>query len=130
MIGVCKGRHRATEFRAFLDQVEVAVPADLDVHLVLDNAATHKTRLVHDWLLKGPRWHLHFTPTSSSRLNLVEGWFSLLTRRCLQRGAFGSTDALEATIQAYIDQINAELKPFRWTKTADDILANVAHFCQ
>ena len=130
VIGACKGRHRATEFRAFLDQVEAAVPADLDVHLVLDNAATHKTKLVHDWLLKRPRWHLHFTPTSSSWLNLVEGWFSLLTRRCLQRGAFGSTDALKAAIQAYIDRTNAEPKPFTWTKSADDILASVGRFCQ
>jgi transposase len=130
VIGACKGRHRATEFRAFLDQVEAAVPADLDVHLVLDNAATHKTRLVHDWLLKRPRWHLHFTPTSASWLNLVECWFSLLTRRCLQRGAFGSTDALKAAIQGYIDRTNAEPKPFVWTKSADDILASVARFCQ
>jgi transposase len=130
VIGACKGRHRATEFRAFLDQVEAVVPANLDVHLVLDNAATHKTKLVHDWLLKRPRWHLHFTPTSSSWLNLVEGWFSLLTRRCLQRGAFGSTDALEAAIQAYIDRTNAEPKPFIWTKSADDILASVGRFCQ
>lgn len=100
VIGACKGRHRATEFHAFLDQVEAAVSPDLDVHLVLDNAATHKTRIIHDWLLKRPRWHLHFTPTSSSWLNLVEGWFSLLTRRCLQRGAFASTDALKTAIQA------------------------------
>jgi transposase len=130
VVGACKRRHRATEFRAFLDQIEAVVPAGLDVHLVLDNAATHKTRLVHDWLLKRPRWHLHFTPTSSSWLNFVEGWFSLLTRRCLQRGAFGSTDALEAAIHTYIDQTNAEPRPFIWTKSADDILASVQRFCQ
>lgn len=130
VIGACKGRHRATEFRAFLDQVEGAVPTDLDVHLVLDNAATHKTKLVHDWLLKRPRWHLHFTPTSASWLNLVECWFSLLTRRCLQRGGFASTDALATAIQGYIDQTNAEPKPFVWTKSADDILASVGRFCQ
>lgn len=86
VIGACTKRHRSQEFRAFLDQVEASVPADLDVHLVLDNASSHKTRLVHDWLVKRPRWHLHFTPTSASWLNLVEGWFSILTRRCLQRG--------------------------------------------
>jgi transposase len=130
VIGACKRRHRAMEFRAFLDQVEAAVPTEFDVHLVLDNAATHKTHLVQDWLLQRPRWHLHFTPTSSSWLNLVEGWFSLLTRRCLQRGAFNSTDSLEAAIQAYIDQTNAEPKPFIWTKSADDILAGVQRFCQ
>jgi transposase len=130
VIGACKGRHRAVEFRAFLDQVEAAVPADLDVHLVLDNAATHKTKLVHDWLLKRPRWHLHFTPTSASWLNLVEGRFALLTRRRLQRGVFTSTADLESTIQAYIDQTNAEPKPFVWTKSADAILASVGRFCQ
>lgn len=130
VIGTCKGRHRTSEFRAFLDQVEAAVPANLDIHVVLDNAATHKTRLVHDWLVKRPRWHLHFTPTSASWLNMVESWFALLTRRCLQRGAFTSTDALTAAIQAYIDRTNAEPKPFVWTKPADAILANVGRFCQ
>ena len=130
VIGACKGRHRAIEFRAFLDQVETAVPADLDVHLVLDNAATHKTRIVHDWLVKRPRWHLHFTPTSASWLNLVECWFSLLTRRCLRRGAFASTDGLKAAIQAFIDQTNAEPRPFVWTKTADQILSSVKQFRQ
>jgi len=83
VIGACKGRHRAAEFRAFLDQVEAAVPGGLDVHLVLDNLKTHKTRLVHDWLVTRPRWHLHFTPTSASWLNLVECWFALLGRRRL-----------------------------------------------
>jgi transposase len=130
VIGTCKRRHRSEEFRAFLDQVEASVPADLDVHLVLDNASSHKTRLVHDWLVKRPRWHLHFTPTSASWLNLVEGWFSLLTRRCLQRGIFVSTDSLKAAIQAYIEQTNLDPKPFIWTKSADEILASVKRFCQ
>ena len=130
VIGACKERHRAVEFRAFLDQVEAAVPADLEVHLVLDNAATHKTKIIHDWLLKRPRWHLHFTPTSASWLNLVEGWFALLTRRRLQRGVFTSTTDLEASIQTYIDQTNADPKPFVWTKSADTILASVGGFCQ
>ena len=130
VIGACKGRHRAVEFRAFLDQVEAAVPADLDVHLVVDNAATHKTKLVQDWLGKRPRWHLHFTPTSASWLNLVEAWFALLTRRRLQRGVFTSTADLEAAIQDYIDQTNAEPKPFVWTRTADAILASIGRFCQ
>jgi transposase len=130
VIGACKGRHRAVEFRAFLDQVEAAVPGGLDVHLVLDNLKTHKTRLVHDWLVKRPRWQLHFTPTSASWLNLVECWFALLSRRRLQRGAFTGTDDLEAEIHAYIAETNADPKPFVWTKTADDILASVARFCQ
>ena len=123
MIGRCAPRHRSVEFRAFLDQV-------LDVHLVLDNAATHKTKLIHDWLLKRPRWHLHFTPTSASWLNLVEGWFALLARRQLQRGVFETTADLKTAIHAYIDQTNAEPKPFVWTKTADDVLASVKRFCQ
>jgi transposase len=130
VIGACTKRHRSQEFRAFLDQVEASVPADLDVHLVLDNASSHKTRLVHDWLVKRPRWHLHFTPTSASWLNLVEGWFSILTRRCLQRGTFVSTDSLKAAIQDYIDQTNRNPKPFVWTKSADEILASVKRFCQ
>jgi transposase len=130
VIGACKERHRAVEFRAFLDQVEAAVPADLDVHLVLDNLKTHKTRLVHDWLVKRPRWQLHFTPTSASWLNLAECWFALLSRRRLQRGAFTGTDDLEAAIHAYIAETNADPKPFVWTKTADDILASVARFCR
>jgi transposase len=130
VIGACKKRHRAVEFRAFLDQVEAVVPGDLDVHLVLDNAATHKTKLIHDWLVKRPRWHLHFTPTSASWLNLVEGWFALLTRRRLQRGVFTSAAELEAAIHAYIAQTNAAPKPFAWTKTADAILASVGRFCQ
>ena len=130
VIGTCQGRHRSTEFRVFLDQVETAVPTDLDVHLVLDNASTHKTRLIHDWLPRRPRWHLHFTPTSASWLNLVECWFSLLTRRCLQRSAFRTTASLEAAIKSYIDQTNAAPKPFVWTKTADDIFASIGRFCQ
>ena len=130
VIGACERRHRGVEFRAFLDRVEVAVPAGLDVHLVLDNLKTHKTRLVHDWLVKRPRWHLHFTPTSASWLDLVECWFALLSRRRLARGAFTGTDDLEAAILAYIAETNADPKPFVWTKTADDILASVARFCQ
>ena len=130
VIGACKGRHRAVEFRAFLDQVEAALPAGLDVHLVLDNLKTHKTRLIHDWLAKRPRWRLHFPPTSASWLNLVECWFALLSRRRLQRGAFASTADLEAAILAYIAETNADPKPFVWTTTADDILASVARFCQ
>ena len=130
VIGACERRHRAVEFRAFLDQVEAAVPAGLDVHLVLDNLKTHKTRLVHDWLVKRPRWQLHFTPTSASWLNLVECWFALLSRRRLQRGAFTSTDDLEAAILANIAETNADPKPFVWTKTADKVRSSVARFCQ
>ena len=130
VIGACTERHRAVEFRAFLGQVEAAVPADLDVHLVLDNAATHKTKLVHDWLVKRPRWHLHVTPTSASWLNLVEGWFALLTLRQIRRGVFPTVEALEAAIRRHIDATNADPRPFAWTKSADEILESVRRFCQ
>src|SRR3954447_21440881 len=130
VIGRCERHHRSAEFRAFLDQVEQSVAADLEVHLVLDNLKTHKTTLVHDGLVQHPRFHLHVTPTSASWLNLVECWFSVLSRRRLARGAFTSTEDLEAAIRDYITETNAHPKPFVWTKTADDILANIARFCR
>ena len=130
VIGACERRHRSVEFRAFLDRVERGVPPGLEVHLVLDNLKTHKTRLIHDWLVKRPRFHLHFTPTSASWLNLVECWFALLSRRRLERGAFTSTGDLEAAILAFIAETNTDPKPFAWSKSADGILANVARFCQ
>lgn len=97
---------------------------------MLDNASTHKTLLIHRWLLRHPRVHLHFTPTSGSWLNLVECWFSLLTARQLKRGRFRSTRSLEMTIRNYIAENNTRPKPFVWTKTADEILAPVAAFAQ
>ena len=130
VIGACRPRHRSLEFRAFLDQIDANVPAELDVHLILDNAATHKTRLIRDWLAKRPRYRVHFTPTSASWLNLVESWFALLTARQLKRGAFRSTGELEAAIRRYIAATNAAPKPFVWTKSADQILASVGRFCQ
>lgn len=130
VIGEMHRRHRSLEFRHFLDTIDRNVPAELDVHLVLDNASTHKSPLILRWLAKRPRYHVHFTPTSSSWLNLVECWFSILTRRQLQRGTHGSTHALEKTIRNYISCNNAEPKPFIWTKTADEILDSVARFCQ
>jgi transposase len=130
VIGACRGRHRASEFRAFLDLIERSVPSDLDLHLVLDNAATHKAPAIRRWLAKRPRYHLHFTPTSASWLNLVEGWFALLTARQLRRGTCRSTHALEAAIRAYIATTNQDPRPFVWTKSADDILASVQRFCQ
>ena len=120
IIGKCFARHRAAEFRRFLDKVEASVPADLDVHLVMDNYGTHKAPLVKAWLLKRPRWHVHFTPTSASWLNQVERFFALLTQRQLRRGVHRSVGQLQDAIQAYIDATNAEPKPFRWTKAADD----------
>ena len=123
-------RHRSEEFRHFLDTVDANTPPELDLHLILDNAATHKTALIQRWILKRPRVHLHFTPTSASWINLVECWFALLSRRRLARGAFTSVGDLEAAILACIAETNADPKPFVWTKSADDILASVARFCQ
>jgi len=130
VIGACRQRHRTMEFRAFLDQIERSVPPDLDVHLVLDNASTHKAPLIQRWLAKRPRYHPHFTPNSGSWLNLVESWFALLTARQLRRGSFRSTRALEQAIRRYIASTNENPKPFVWTKSADDILASVQRFCQ
>ena len=128
VIGEVHRRHRSVEFRHFLATVDAATPADLELHLVLDNASTHKTALIHRWLVRHPRVHLHFTPTSASWLNLVECWFSLLTARQLRRGRFASTQALEAAIRRYIAATNLAGKPFVWTKTADQILESVTQF--
>ena len=130
IIGKCTPRHRADEFRRFLDLVEKNVPTDLDIHVVTDNASTHKTKMIRDWFAKRPRWHVHFTPTSSSWINQVERFFGLLTNQQIRRGAPRSTKQLEAAITDYIDARNADPKPFRWTKTADDILASIARFCR
>ena len=130
IIGKCMPRHRAQEFRRFLDTVENNVPADLDIHVIMDNASSHKTKLIRDWFAKRPRWHTHFTPTSSSWINQVERFFALLTEQQIKRGAHRSIKQLEAAIAAYIDARNADPKPFRWTKTADDILASIERFCR
>lgn len=129
VIGKCFPRHRAAEFRRFLDEIEANVPKDLDVHLVMDNYATHKTQLIRDWLAKRPRWHVHLTPTSSSWLNQVERFFALLTDKKIRRGVHRNVADLQADITAFIDRHNAEPKPFRWTKSADDILASIERFC-
>ena len=129
VIGKCYGRHRAVEFRKFLDEIEAAVPTDLDVHLVIDNYATHKAPTVRNWLNRWPRWHVHLTPTSSSWLNQVERFFALLTERQIRRGIHRSVAALKSAITNFIEQHNADPKPFRWTKSADDILASIERFC-
>ena len=130
VIGRCQRRHRAAEFRKFLNTIDAAVPRDLDVHLVVDNYATHKTPLIRRWLAKRPRYHMHFTPTGGSWLNQVERWFALLTQRQLRRGVHRSTRALEAAITQYIALVNEHPKPFVWTKSADEILASVERFCR
>jgi DDE superfamily endonuclease len=128
-IGKCYPRHRATEFRRFLDAIEAAVPRDLDVHLVMDNYATHKTPLIREWLLKRPRRRVHPTPTSSSWLNQVERFFAPLTERQIRRGAHRSVAALQQAMARFIDQHNASPEPFRWTKSANDILARIERVC-
>lgn len=130
VIGRCFRRHRAQEFRKFLDLIDDNVPADLDVHLILDNYGTHKTPAIHRWLARHPRFHLHFTPTSSSWINLVERWFAELTNKKIRRGTHRSTRQLESAIYDYIEHCNEEPKPFVWTKTADAILDNLARFCK
>ncbi len=129
VIGKCYARHRAVEFRKFLDEIEAAVPSDLDVHLVIDNYATHKAPIIRNWLNRRPRWHIHLTPTSSSWLNQVERFFALLTERQIRRGIYRSIAALKSAITTFIEQHNANPRPFRWTKSADDILASIERFC-
>jgi transposase len=130
IIGQNQQRHRSTEFRNFLDTIEKNVPEELDVHLILDNYGTHKTKLIRDWLARRPRFHVHFTPTSASWLNLVERWFALLTERQLRRGIHRSTKELKAAIDDFIQHHNRDPKPFIWHKTADQILDSVARFCK
>ena len=130
VLGTCFPRHRSVEFVKFLDRVEASVPPGLEIHLILDNYGTHKTQLVKNWLLKRPRYHLHFTPTHGSWLNQVERWFALLSERAIKRSAHRSVAGLERDIRAFIELHNKEPKPFRWVKDADAILASVARFAE
>jgi transposase len=123
-------RHRSTEFRSFLNTIDANVPDGVDVHLVLDNYGTHKTPLIKRWLLRHPRFHLHFTPKGASWINQVERVFADLTNKQLRRGAHRSTVELERAIREYIDTRNRNPKPFVWTKTADEILASIERFCK
>jgi transposase len=123
-------RHRHQEFLKFLKLIDRAVPKDLDLHLVLDNYATHKTPAIKDWLLRHPHFHLHFTPTSSSWLNLVERWFAELTSRKLRRSAHRSVTELEADIRKWVSEWNKDPRPFVWTRSADEILETIADYCQ
>lgn len=129
VIGKCYRRHRATEFIKFLRTIDTAVPGALDVHLILDNYSTHKTPAVRRWLARHPRFHVHFTPTYASWINLVESWFSKLTTQRVRRGSFRSTRQLEQAVSAYITANNNDPTPFVWTKPADDILEAVKRFC-
>jgi transposase len=126
VIGRLHRRHRSAEFLAFLRAIDSQVPKELDVHLVLDNYGTHKTEAVRAWFAAHPRYHVHFTPTSASWLNLVERFFGLITQRWIKRGAHTSTKDLEDSIRHYLEIYNADPKPFQWRKSADDIIASIA----
>lgn len=130
VIGTCMPRDRAQEFRKFLDEVERNVPASLDIHVVMDNASSHKTQVIRNWFAKRPHWHMHFTPTSSSWINQVERFFALLAEKQIKRGAHKSVKDLIAAIEVFLAQQNADPKPLRWTKSAEDILASIERFCR
>ncbi|MCP3682336.1 MAG: IS630 family transposase [bacterium] len=129
VIGKCYRRHRATEFLKFLKFVDNSVASNFEIHLILDNYATHKSPAVMKWLVKHRRFHLHFIPTHSSWLNQVECWFSILTEKQLKRGSHQSVIELEKSIYEFLDAHNEAPAPFKWTKTADEIVANVAKYC-
>lgn len=125
----CKPRHRHQEFLSFLRSLEACVPAQLDVHLVVDNYATHKHPKVRTWLAHRPRFHMHYTPTYSSWLNQVERWFGLITQRAIRRGSFRSVKELVQKIQNFVQHYNRKQRPFIWTATADSILQKIARLC-
>ena len=128
VIGKCYRHHRTKEFVRFLRLIEKEVPEELDVHLIMDNYCTHKSKTVTRWLARRPRFHVHYTPTYSSWINQVERWFALLTNRAIKRGSHRSTLALENAIYGFLDSHNEQPKPFNWVKTADDILDSIARF--
>jgi transposase len=128
VIGQLHRRHRSREFRQFLDVIESQMPSGLDIHIILDNYGTHKTATIRKWFAKRPRFHLHFTPTYGSWINLVERWFAELTNKRIRRGAFRSVKELEGAIRQYISVHNGAAKPFVWTKTADQILDSIARY--
>ena len=130
VISALHRRHRAAEFKKFLARIDAAVPAELDVHLICDNYGTHKTPAINAWLDKHPRFHMHFTPTSSSWMNQVERWFGFLTDQMIRRGTHKSVQALEADIRSWVDGWNDNPRPFVWTKTAEEIIASLGRFIQ
>ena len=129
VIGKCYKRHRAIEFKKFLIEIERRVPDDLDIHLIMDNYATHKTQTIRNWLAKRPHWHVHFTPTGASWLNMVERFFAEITERQIKRGVHRSERQLTQAILSYIEIRNEDPKPFTWVRTADEILDAVKRFC-
>jgi transposase len=130
VIGSLHRRHRAAEFKRFLGRLDDEVPEGLDVHLILDNYSTHKTPAIKNWLLRHPRFHLHFVPTSSSWLNMVERWFAELTNKKIRRGSHRSVTELERDIRRWIGTWNENPRPYVWVKTADEILKSIARYCE
>jgi len=129
VITQCKARHRHQEFLAFLRHIDASVPKDLDVHLVIDNYAAHKHAKVKTWLARRPRFHVHFTPTYASWLNLVERWFGIITQQAIRRGTFSSVKDLVSKIDRFVEHYNAKSRPFVWTATADSILEKIQRLC-
>ncbi len=130
IIGSLHARHRSIEFKKFLERIDTEVPDDLDVHLILDNYRTHKTPMIKRWLLRHPRFHLHFIPTSSSWLNMVERWFGELTMKKIRRGTHRSVRELERDIKEWIATWNDDPRPYVWVKTAEEIFASLAQYCE
>jgi len=126
----CKRRHRHQEFLQFLRTIDASVPAALDVHLVVDNYATHKHQKVRRWLAARPRFHVHYTPTYASWLNQVEIWFNIITQRAIRRGTFRSVPDLIAKIDSFVDHYNRNCRPFVWTATSDSILTKIQRLCK
>jgi len=130
VIAQCKRRHRHQEYLGFLKHIEEQVPEELEIHAIVDNYATHNHKTVKRWLIRHPRWHIHYTPTYSSWLNQVEIWFNLITQQAIRRGTFSSVKELVIKIQKYIDNYNRHPRPFAWIASADSILAKVQRLCQ
>ncbi len=130
ILAACKRRHRHQEYLSFLKGVDANVPADLDIHLVVDNYATHKHPKVKRWLAARPRYHVHYTPTYASWLNQVEIWFNIITQRAIRRGTFKSVKELISKINQFVQQYNTTTRPFVWTATADSILEKIKRLCQ
>jgi len=130
VISQCKKRHRHQEFLQFLKHIDANVPAELDIHLVVDNYATHKHQKIRNWLASRPRYHIHYTPTYASWLNQVEIWFNIITQRAIRRGTFKSVKQLTEKIDRFVDNYNTRCKPFSWTATADSILNKLKRLCE
>ena len=129
VLAQCQRRHRHQEFLAFLRHIDANVPASLDIHLIVDNYATHKHSKVKAWLARQPRYHLHYTPTYASWINQVERWFGLITQQAIRRGSFSSVKELTSKINAFVEQYNAQASPFAWVATAESILAKIERLC-